>query len=151
MPDLTAIPLLGPMWGWMEAHPVWVGVLMTASVLMFVGSLVVVPVFLARVPAAFFTQRYAEAVRRRARAVHPVRRVGGLIVRNVAGAVLILAGLPMLVGPGQGVIAIVLGLMLMSVPGKRRVARWLLRLPGVRHATEAIRRRAGRGALELGR
>ncbi len=137
------------LWAWMEDNRVVLAALTAASLVMFVGSLVVVPIFLAKVPPTFFTQRYERTVGRRMRAVHPGRRVLGLVLRNVGGVVLILAGLPMLIGPGQGIIAIVLGLMLLSIPGKRRAARWLLRLPGVRHAVAAIRRRAGRPPLVL--
>jgi len=44
-----------------------------------------------------------------------------VIIRTVIGFVLFIAGIIMLVTPGQGVISILLGLFLMEFPGKRKL------------------------------
>jgi hypothetical protein len=46
---------------------------------------------------------------------------------NAAGSLFIVAGIAMLVLPGQGVITIVVGLLLIDFPGKFRLERWLAR------------------------
>lgn len=47
------------------------------------------------------------------------------LVKNVFGFVLIVAGIVMLVTPGQGLLTIFLGLAIADWPGKRRFFRWL--------------------------
>ncbi|MFO7857997.1 MAG: PGPGW domain-containing protein, partial [Ectothiorhodospiraceae bacterium] len=80
---------------------------------------------------------------------HPVAGLVLLIVKNALDAVLVLAGIAMLVLPGQGVLTILAGLTLMNFPGKYRVERWLMSRPAVFNAVNWLRRRAGRPPLEL--
>jgi UPF0716 family protein affecting phage T7 exclusion len=63
--------------------------------------------------------------------------------------VLILAGLAMLVLPGQGLLTILVGLVLVHVPGKRRLLRRILRQETVRETVDQLRRQAGREPLIL--
>ena len=95
------------------------------SVAMFRITIVAIPVVVAWLPADYF--------------VRP-RRQGGeigvinwtfLVAKNVVGAVMILAGVAMLVLPGQGLLTILLGLLLMNFPGKHRMEYWLVSRPRV--------------------
>ena len=43
------------------------------------------------------------------------------IARNVVGAIVVLAGLIMLVTPGQGILTIIAGLAIMDFPGRDRL------------------------------
>ena len=43
------------------------------------------------------------------------------IVRNVVGAIVVLAGLIMLITPGQGILTIIAGLAIMDFPGRKRL------------------------------
>jgi hypothetical protein len=49
--------------------------------------------------------------------------------------------------PGQGVLTILAGLLLMDVPGKRRIERRLLARPGVLSRVNWLRARFGRPPL----
>lgn len=69
-------------------------------------------------------------------------------IRNAIGVVLILAGVAMLVLPGQGILAIIAGLALTNFPGKNRALRWLMRNRTVVRAVNAMRARAGALPLE---
>jgi hypothetical protein len=77
-----------------------------------------------------------------------VLRPATLVVKNVIGAVLLVAGLVMLVVPGQGLLTIAVGLMLVDFPGKFRLERWLATRRPVWKAINWLRARAGREALE---
>jgi len=55
----------------------------------------------------------------------------------------VLMGLLMLVTPGQGVMTLLVGLLLMNFPGKYRMERWLVMRPGVLRALNWLRRRRG--------
>jgi hypothetical protein len=76
-------------------------------------------------------------------------RLLGLVGKNLLGIVLILAGVAMLVLPGQGILMILIGLMLMDVPGKRALERRLVQQPSVWQAMNWIRAKAHQPALEM--
>jgi hypothetical protein len=60
-----------------------------------------------------------------------------------------LMGVAMLVLPGQGVLTIITGLLLLDFPGKYRFERWLVRRGPVLRGVNWLRDRAGRQALRL--
>src|SRR4029450_2638894 len=131
---------------WLSGHASllgWVGVL---SVVMGVGTLVLVPLVVARLPVDYFTQarRPARGVPRRARGPRLLGRLG----KNLLGVLVVLAGVAMLLLPGQGLLTIALGLMLLHVPGKGRLERRLVQRPVVWRALNWIRAKAHRPPLE---
>ncbi|MEM1443565.1 MAG: hypothetical protein AAGF67_14565, partial [Verrucomicrobiota bacterium] len=65
------------------------------------------------------------------------------------GGILLIGGILMLITPGQGVLTIMIGLLLMNFPGKRRFEIWLIRLKPLNRAIQWIRKRAGKRPLEL--
>ena len=125
-------------------HPMLV-LLFILSAVMFAGSLALMPVLLARMPADYFARGESPFAGWRRR--HPL--VGGalLVARNLLGVILLLAGLAMMVLPGQGIITILVALTLLDFPGKRRLELRIIRQRQVRSAIDWIRRRAGRPPL----
>ena len=117
-----------------------------ASVLLFVVSLVTIPYILVRLPTNFFDERYPRAWMKDH---HPVLRGMGLVIKNVAGAVFFLAGLAMLVLPGQGLLTILIGISLLDFPGKRHLEARLIGQPTVFRAVNALRKKFGRLPLTL--
>lgn len=113
---------------------------------MFVGSLVAIPWLIVRLPADYFDTRVP---RHWMADRHPLLRAVGHGAKNVAGAVLLLAGIVMLFTPGQGVLTILIGVSLLDFPGKRRFEVRLVRQPAVFTALNAIRHRFGRPPLVL--
>ena len=91
--------------------------LSAASVLMFVGSLIAIPWPVIRIPTDYFLRQRHYADRWTPR--HPLfNRVHFLAVKNVIGALLLLAGIIMLVTPGQGVLTILVGWPSLHFPCK---------------------------------
>jgi hypothetical protein len=124
-------------------------VLSIASVVMFVLSLVGVPWFFARVPADYFTRHERgdlgmTAVR------EPGWRMALRVVKNILGAVVFVAGVAMLVLPGQGLLTILASLFLLDFPGKRRLQRRIVASKPVFRTLNRLRQRAGRAPLERG-
>ena len=122
-------------WGWFAA----------VSGVMILVSALAIPFFVARIPADYFTGHgvalgFLERYR--------VLRMFCLVLKNVAGIVFILAGLAMLVLPGQGTITIFIGLMLTDFPGKRALLLRIIRRPAVLRTLNWIRARAHRCPLE---
>ena len=117
------------------------------SGIFFVGSLVAVPWLVAKMPADYFVRSSEEQADFRHQ--HPVVAMAWRILRNLLGGVLLLAGVAMLVLPGQGLLTILLGIMLIDFPGKRRLEIFLIRRPSIHRVVRWIRRRAGRDDLQL--
>jgi hypothetical protein len=82
---------------------------------------------------------------------HPVVRWIGIALKNVAGLMLVLWGLAMLIPgvPGQGVLTVFVGLLLLDFPGKRAAERRLLRQPAVLRAVNKLRAKFSRPPLIL--
>lgn len=82
---------------------------------------------------------------------HPALRWAGLILKNVAGGLLVLIGIVMsLPGiPGPGVLTILLGIMLLDFPGKRGLELKLVRRQQVRRALDRVREKFNQPPLLL--
>ncbi len=116
------------------------------SLLMFVGSLIVLPLVIIYLPQDYFTSqtpRFAYL-----QDTHPLVRWLVLVVKNLVGGLLIAAGLVMLITPGQGLLALLVGVMLLDIPGKRAVERRVLHRPSLLRMINRIRTKAGRPPLD---
>lgn len=135
---------------WAQSHEVLLGWLAAGSVFAFVATLVGVSWFLVHIPQDYFI---ADDDRREPSLIrdNPALRVLLRILRNLLGAILIIAGILMLVLPGQGVLTIVVGLMLMTFPGKDRFTRYVVSRPKLHSSINSIRQRASREPLILKR
>jgi hypothetical protein len=133
---------------WMEAHEGllwWSGAISLAVLL---GSLVAIPWILVRLPADYFSAPRRIPFHLGGRR-HVVRRVVVRVVKNAVGGVLMLAGLAMLVLPGQGLLTLLMGFMLLDFPGKFGMESRLARVPFVRRAINGIRTRMGHEPLRF--
>ncbi len=83
---------------------------------------------------------------------HPIIRLAGCVGKNVLGIALIAIGLFLsLPGvPGQGLLTILVGLVLMDVPGKRKWERKVLANQRIGTYVSRLRARFGRPPFELG-
>lgn len=146
------IPAWLPAWAQALAEwllqPVVLTLLAGLSALLFVMSVIGLPMVLTRMPADFFSR----PERRRLRLSERRRPLWFVVLRtlkNLLGAVLLLLGLAMLAMPGQGLVTIFVSLFLLDFPGKRRLQRWIISRPLVHRPINALRRRARRSPLEL--
>ena len=142
--------LLAAVWAWSEAHRWMVWAVVAGSL----GSLVLSGVLVSLVLLALPPDHYSKG---RIASVAPAN--GGvaslfasgllLVVRNVLGWMFVLAGVAMLVLPGQGLLSILAGLVLIDFPGKRRLEHRLLAIHVVRDAMNWLRRRAGKPPFDF--
>lgn len=118
------------------------------SVVTFLTSIAVTIFVLIKLPDTYFKASHGREfwVER-----HPVLRWGGLVLKNLLGAFLVLLGVVMsLPGvPGQGVLTILLGVMLLDFPGKRKLELKLVSRPKVLRTINRIRQRFDRTPLQL--
>ncbi|GAB4160411.1 MAG: hypothetical protein Tsb009_37720 [Planctomycetaceae bacterium] len=135
------------MWDWLSQHEELIWWLGVTSIVSFIGTLVAIPWVVVRIRADYFL--HPEAPESSWRSRHPVIRFLILVVKNLLGGIFILAGIAMLVLPGQGILSILIGISLLNFPGKRALEFWLIRQPGVLKAVNWIRAKADRSPLEV--
>jgi len=131
---------------WIKAHETafwWMAVI---SIVTCVVGLIIAPWWAINLPADYFLRPDA---RRRPPKSPEAKRWARVLMRNLIGGLFILAGLAMLVLPGQGILAILAGVMMMEFRAKHRVARAILLRPSVLHSLNWIRRKAGKPALQV--
>ncbi len=78
-------------------------------------------------------------------------RWGAVIVKNIFGVFLILLGIVLsLPGvPGQGILTILLGLIMIDIPGKRPFEAKIIERPAVRNAINKLREKYNKPPLVL--
>jgi hypothetical protein len=124
---------------WLRSH----GGLALWSLGVSVGSLllavVLLPVVVGGLPVDYFRHRGRHHVSAR----HPALALSIEVARNALGLLLVIAGLAMLLLPGQGLLTLVAGLTLMRFPGKFRLECALARRPAVLKMLNWLRARRG--------
>ena len=123
-------------WGWAEANGQLLGWLFVGSIASLVLCALLLPVIILRLPADYFSPT---------RDSQPApRTLSGWFLRlskNLLGAVFLVAGVAMLVLPGQGLLTILIGLMLISFPGKRGLERRIVGRPTILRILNGMRAR----------
>jgi hypothetical protein len=106
--------------------------LLTISFFSLLGTLIVVPLILVRLPADYFLfpdRQSAPWISR-----NRYLRIPVFIAKNLLGAILVL-------------LTIIIGLVLMEFPGKYHAERWVINRPAVLAAINWIRLKAGKPKL----
>ena len=120
---------------WLQLHHdllAWIGgVTLAASLL----SPIAIIWLIEQLPADYFIR--PRAIDRHH--LHPLS-----LMKNLFGLILIVAGVAMLVLPGQGVLTMLIGLVIMNFPGKKALEKRLLRLPKIAAAVNWIRKKGGK-------
>ena len=115
------------------------------SFLTFIGSLLVVPWLILRLSPEFFIRHRLDVIERHRR--HPVLAIIIFFLRNSVGFGLLVAGMAMLVMPGQGILTMFIGLSFMDFPGKHRLLEKMVQVRSVQQSLNWIRRKGGKEDL----
>jgi hypothetical protein len=132
---------------WIQSHMLIWQFLGTISLILLVVTLVALPIVIIKLPDDYFSREKREPARRARK--HPLFWGVVTVLKNLLGMVLILAGIAMLVLPGQGVLTILIGLAISNFPGKYALERRIAGRPAVEKALNRIRRVAGRPPLVM--
>lgn len=113
----------------------------------FLANLALVSFILVKIPADYFRESQGKFLAKQS----PVVRLMALIGKNIAGVLLVVLGVLLsLPGvPGQGVLTILLGVMLLDFPGRRRFERWIVSSPKVLKTVNKLRKRFDKPQLIL--
>ena len=119
---------------------------------LFVGSLTLsfaaIAVVMVKVPKNYFSTHYK-------RDFLPgssfIVRWGAVIAKNIFGVFLVILGILLsLPGvPGQGILTILLGLIMLDIPGKRPLEARIIKRPAVLSAINNLRAKYGKEPLEV--
>ena len=99
-----------------------------------------------KIPADYFSSKY---VKKLSADKHYSVRWATFIVKNVIGFLLIIAGIIMVFTPGPGVPTILLGLIMMDIPGKRPLEARLINRPLVLSAVNDLRAKYNKPPLVM--
>jgi hypothetical protein len=121
------------------------GAIVVLAVLCWIGTLILLPIIIIALPPGYLArdEKLGEN-----RPTYRLWHYPYLIVKNILGAILILAGLAMLVLPGQGLLTLALGLALMSFPGKHRAIQHIVGRKKILSAINRLRIKAHKPPLE---
>lgn len=126
---------------WFQDHPVATSFIAGSSAALFLLGLLAMPFIARRIPTDYFAHDHRPASRFAAQ--HWVLRVGFLVMKNLLAVVLLVAGIAMLVLPGQGLLTILVGFLLLDLPGKYRMEKWLVRRRIIAKPINWLRNRKG--------
>ncbi|OUS11779.1 hypothetical protein A9Q89_07585 [Gammaproteobacteria bacterium 53_120_T64] len=132
---------------WLAAYQSLFTWLAIISALTFVISLLALPWLVARIPTDYFCHHKRQLVP--LKPSHPVLRLIIVVTKNLFGWVLLVGGFIMLFIPGQGLLTIAMGLLLMDYPGKFNLERKLVAKPAILGGLNWLRTKAGAPALVL--
>ena len=103
-----------------------------------VVSILIVGIVVVKIPENYFSSHYQQDFMPNTTwAV----RWGAVILKNLLGLVLVIAGIVMLIGPGQGILTILIGLIMMDIPGKRPIEARIIKRPTILAAVNDLRAR----------
>ncbi len=115
------------------------------SVIIFFASILSLPFLVSFIPTDYF--QYAEPYRIHHSFKHPVIRLSIIIAKNILGWLLIITGAILFILPGQGLITMIAGLLLINFPGKRKVERKLISNHRVLHVINWLRAKRNKKPL----
>jgi hypothetical protein len=117
---------------------------------LFLGSLLLsfaaIAIVMVKIPANYFSSHYKQDFLPNS----PwIVRWGAVLAKNVFGVFLIILGILLsLPGvPGQGILTILLGLIMIDIPGKRPLEAKIINRPAVLAAVNRLRERYGKPPL----
>jgi hypothetical protein len=126
------VSMTDAMLDWLKQPSVEIG-LAIFSIAAVLASIVLVPRFLAKLPRDYL-HGHADS----GSSSVPLR-----VLRNLLGIVLVVLGVAMLLLPGQGLLTLLVGLLLVDFPGKLRLVRSLLGKPKVLAVVNKLRSHRG--------
>lgn len=128
----------------------WRGLLIWALIFVatFFINLAIVSLILVKIPKNHFSKTRKTKFWS---GPHPLLHAAGVVGKNIGGLLLVAIGIVLsLPGvPGQGLLTVLLGIMLLDFPGKHRLEQKLLSRPSIVNAINKLRGRFGKDPLEL--
>ena len=111
----------------------------------FIASMLLIPWIVTQIPSDYFThpkrQKYLWSEH------PPVIRFVLIFLKNILGLILVIGGIVLLLLPGQGILTILIGLIIMDFPYKYKVEIWIIKHPFVLRAINKLRSKVNKRPL----
>jgi len=114
---------------WLTTNQTLLTWLSIISLITFAGSLLALPWLVGIIPEDYFLHQHRKPTDLKQR--HPITRLMLLLGKNLLGLILLCGGLLMLFLPGQGLLTMAVGLLLMDYPGKYALERKIVSRPSI--------------------
>lgn len=134
--------LLHEFWASLTLGRIAVAVVMFLVTLL--ASALIVGIVIVKIPENYFSSHYQQDFLPNA---SWLARWGAVIAKNILGLVLVIAGIIMLIGPGQGILTILIGLIMLDIPGKRPIEAKIIQRPAILSAVNNLRARYNKPPL----
>jgi len=115
------------------------------SGIMCVGSILMLPWLVCKIPERYFLDQPLKSNPTLSPLARGVRR----FIKNISGFFLVFAGIIMLFVPGQGLLTMLIGVMLIDFPGKQWVEKKLIGVKSIQNTLNWIRKKKGVKALKF--
>jgi hypothetical protein len=137
---------LSDIWASLTAGRIALGVVLFLLSLGF--SFGAIAIVMVKIPANYFSTHYVQDF---LPGSPWIVRWGAVVAKNIFGIFLIGLGIILsLPGvPGQGILTILLGLIMLDIPGKRPLEAWIIKRPSVLSAVNNFRARYNKPPLVL--
>lgn len=132
---------------WITGHQAFLTWLTFGSLFTFIVSLLALPWLVARIPADYFLYRKRQPIPLKQQ--HPVIGLFLFFGKNLLGAILLIGGLVMIFIPGQGLLTIAMGILMLDYPGKFLLERKFVRQPKILNGLNWLRAKTGTTPLEI--
>jgi len=124
------------------------------NVIIFVGAflfsvilnIAVIAIVFVKIPANYFSTHYQQDFMPDS-SWHT--RWGAFVLKNLAGVAMILIGIIFLIGPGQGLLSLLTGVILLDIPGKRPFEAKLIGRPAILAAANKLRAKYNKAPLVM--
>ena len=139
--------MLSEIQAWITDHQQLIEQTGNLSLVILVITVIALPWVVKQLPEDYFISVKREPARETRK--NPLIWSLLTLVKNLVGLVLILAGIIMLVLPGQGTVTILIGLAISNFPGKYKIERKISSQPAVVATLNKIRKLTGSPPLEF--
>jgi hypothetical protein len=114
------------------------------SIFFFIGTLITVPLIIINLPQRYLVEdRFSRPTSRQT--TYSLY----ILLKNILGGLFIIAGVVMLILPGQRLLTLAIGFMLINLPCKRTLVLQIIRRQGVRTMINLLRAKAAKPPLEV--
>ncbi|MBN2301793.1 MAG: hypothetical protein JXN60_04675 [Lentisphaerae bacterium] len=118
------------------------------SAVMFVITLVIVPLICIHMPENYFAFNGTESLVKPRQQI-TLKLLIVVVLKNLLGLILLLVGAVMIALPGQGILTLLVGIILLDLPGKRALEKSIARKHIVQRIITRIRAKAGKSPLRF--
>jgi len=132
---------------WLSENQTLLTWLSVISLVTFVASLLALPWLVSLIPTDYFNHQHRHPAPFKKH--HPVIRVLLLAGKNLLGLVLLCGGILMIFLPGQGLLTIIMGMLLMDYPGKYNLERRIVGHPTVLKSLNWLRNKRDQPPIEI--